>query len=90
LQGFLALSPAFISPDALRFEREIQGIVETARQYGQQRMPTAMLSRGVAGFIGDALVITTPGSPGGTRETIDALFPAVLHVFRIKEGKRHE
>jgi cyclic pyranopterin phosphate synthase len=64
-------------------------IMETARQYGQQRISTAMLSRGVAGFIGKALVITTPGSPDGTNETIDALFPAVLYLFKIKEGQIH-
>ncbi|MBP7801316.1 MAG: bifunctional molybdenum cofactor biosynthesis protein MoaC/MoaB [Saprospiraceae bacterium] len=89
--GGTGLSPRDITPDALMplIDREIPGVVETARQYGQQRMPTAMLSRGIAGFIGDALVVTTPGSPGGARETIDALFPAILHVFRIKEGKRH-
>ncbi len=80
-----------LTPDALRplIEKEISGITETARQYGQQRISTAMLSRGIAGFIGRALVITIPGSPNATKESIDALFPAVLHVFKIKEGQRH-
>ena len=48
------------------------------------------LSRGVAGFIKNTLVITLPGSPKGVAETIDAIFPYVLHVFRVKEGVKHE
>jgi molybdopterin biosynthesis enzyme MoaB len=63
--------------------------MEAARNYGQQRTPYAMLSRGVAGFAGEALLITLPGSPRGAEESMDAVFPYILHVFRVREGVRH-
>jgi molybdenum cofactor biosynthesis protein MoaC len=90
--GGTGLSTRDVTPDAVRplIERDVPGVMEAARNYGQQRTPYAMLSRGVAGFAGDALIITLPGSPRGAEETMDAVFPYILHVFRVKEGVRHD
>jgi molybdenum cofactor synthesis domain-containing protein len=90
--GGTGLSPRDVTPDAIKplLTREIPGIMEVSRNYGQQRMPYAMLSRGISGFISKTLVLTLPGSPKGAAESIDALFPYILHVFNMAEGLRHD
>ncbi|AXT53582.1 bifunctional molybdenum cofactor biosynthesis protein MoaC/MoaB [Aquimarina sp. BL5] len=90
--GGTGLSPRDVTPEAILplIERRIPGIEEAIRNYGQNRMPYAMLSRSVAGVIGESVVLALPGSTNGARESMEAVFPAVLHTFRILKGAKHD
>jgi len=89
--GGTGLSVRDVTPEAIvpMLDRQIPGIEEAIRKFGQERTPYAMLSRSVAGVKGDTLILALPGSTGGASESMDALFPPLLHIFRIMKGARH-
>ncbi|MBU1739777.1 MAG: bifunctional molybdenum cofactor biosynthesis protein MoaC/MoaB [Proteobacteria bacterium] len=89
--GGTGLGPRDVTPEATldALDRTIPGIVEATRRHGKDRTPFAMLSRGEAGARGNCIIINLPGSSKGALESMQALFPGLLHIFPMMEGKGH-
>ena len=89
--GGTGLGPLDVTPDALKrlFDKDLPGVTEAIRKYGQERMTFAMLSRSVAGMRGKSIIISLPGSTGGVKDGLNVLFPAITHAFKIIAGGAH-
>jgi len=89
--GGTGLSPRDVTPEAVRplLDREVPGLAEALRQDNRATVPTAVLSRGVAGTLGTALVVTLPGSTGGVRDGVAVLAPVLHHALDQLAGGDH-
>jgi molybdenum cofactor synthesis domain-containing protein len=90
--GGTGVGPRDLTPEGTApvIERHLPGIAELLRREGATSVPTAVLSRGLAGVTEDgALVVNLPGSPGGVRDGIDVLLPLVGHVLDQVVGGDH-
>lgn len=89
--GGTGLAPTDVTPEAIApmLDRPVPGIAEAIRAAGGAALPAAMLSRGVSGTIGQALVVTLPGSPGGVRNGVAVLLPVLEHAIDQLSGGDH-
>jgi molybdenum cofactor synthesis domain-containing protein len=90
--GGTGLTPTDLTPEATRplLDREVPGIAEAIRAYGVSKgIPTAALSRGLAGVAGEALVVNLPGSRGGVKDGLAIVIPLLLHGVEQIVGSDH-
>lgn len=90
--GGTGVSPTDQTPEVTRplLDREIPGIAEAIRTHGVGKgVPTAMLSRGLAGMSGRTLIVNLPGSRGGVADALDVLRDVVPHAVSQAKGTDH-
>jgi molybdenum cofactor synthesis domain-containing protein len=90
--GGTGLTPTDLTPEVTRalMEREVPGIAEAIRAHGVSKgVATAALSRGLAGTIGQSLVVNLPGSRGGVKDGLAVVVPLLRHAVEQIVGSDH-
>jgi len=89
--GGTGVSPKDVTPEATIkvLEKQVTGVAEMLRNYGQQRVPFSMLSRGLTGIRGKSVIVNLPGSTSAVTDAMDSLFPGILHIFKMLESEGH-
>jgi molybdenum cofactor synthesis domain-containing protein len=87
--GGTGIGPRDVTPEAtLRVvDRTIPGIAEALRADARDRVPTSVLSRGIAGVVRRTLVVNLPGSTGGVRDGVAVLAPLLSHAIAQLRGE---
>jgi molybdenum cofactor synthesis domain-containing protein len=90
--GGTGLTPTDLTPEVTRplLDREVPGVAEAIRAYGVGHgVPTAALSRGLAGVSGSAFVVNLPGSRGGVKDGLAVVVPLLRHAVEQVVGSDH-
>jgi len=86
--GGTGLTPRDVTPQATAtvLDYEVPGIAEAMRADGRRSTPLAVLSRGLVGVSGGALVVNLPGSPRGAMESFEVVVPILDHALETLTG----
>lgn len=90
--GGTGSGPRDVTPEATIAvcDRLLPGFGERMRAVSVETVPSAILSRQVAGLRKNSLIVNLPGSPGGARQCLAAVLPVIPHGIAVAGGQRLE